>query len=320
MAPHKRKNADNASAISCKRQKSSKAAKKSSAAVSSPTISTSSNDMYVLLSAQNMCILTSSRTAQNSASSPLLRLPAELRNQIWADAYGNNTIHVYNRNITFYGVRSGPLVLLYCVRGKNQRGACECIEDDAAVRAFLPLVSKQFWFEASGVFLSSNIFHFQEAQPFRALALEHAKFAGRATDIRITFPDLWDSTIRHWDSALTSSILGRFKGIHGIALEFHLGDRELHMLQRKDVMRDAVWKEKKITAFIRAFQQHQLQESHTSITFLARGYHYRPASNPGRRAVRISLPIDAQGMDSVIKDLLLDYHPRRLSKRGQQEE
>jgi hypothetical protein len=220
MAPHKRKNADNASAISCKRQKSSKAAKKSSAAVSSPTISMSSNDMYVLLSAQNMCILTSSRTAQNSASSPLLRLPAELRNQIWADAYGNNTIHVYNRNITFYGVRSGP------------------------------------WFEASGVFLSSNIFHFQEAQPFRALALEHAKFAGRATDIRITFPDLWDSTIRHWDSALTSSIPGRFKGIHGIALEFHLGDRELHMLQRKDVMRDAVWKEKKITAFIRAFQQH----------------------------------------------------------------
>jgi hypothetical protein len=83
------------------------------------------------------------------------------------------------------------------------------------------------------------------------------------------------------------------------------------LLQRKDVMTDALWKPRKLPAIIRAFQQHQLKAQRTSAIFAKMVYDY---SAP----VVESVTFDAQGLDRIIKDLLLDHHPRRHSKRDQQ--
>lgn len=169
----------------------------------------------------------------------------------------------------------------------------------------MPLVSKQFWYEVSGTFYDSNIFHFQDPRTLRALALSNEKFAQRASNLRIT---LQPHLIEESASALTSSIVGRFKGLRGVVLEFTLSPYELHLLQRKNVMHDASWRSKKVPTIIRAFQQHQLESRRTAVIFAGN------SNNGGARH-----PIAAEGMASIIKGHLLDYHPRRLSKRGQEE-
>lgn len=171
------------------------------------------------------------------------------------------------------------------------------------------IISKQFWAEASGIFFSSNTFHFQDAQPLRRLAITIRKFVERVSDIRITLQSPLDMAV--WASILTSSILGRFRNIRGLTLEVIVVPAwHNNILQRKDVMRDARWKALKLPAIIRAFQQHELKEEHTAVVFARVVYGHDDGEV-------MSSIVDAQGLERIIKDQLLDHHPRRLSKRGQ---
>ena len=130
------------------------------------------------------------------------------------------------------------------------------------------------------------------------------EFAQRASHLRIS-----EGAFLDWASVLTSSLLGRFKNLRGLVLDLVLCWAQFSLLQQKDVMRNVAWKGQKVPAIIRAFQQHQLEASRTTVTFSK--WNTWPAE---------PRPIAAEGMDVIIKGHLLEYHPRHLSKRGQENE
>ncbi|KAF2821986.1 hypothetical protein CC86DRAFT_385707 [Ophiobolus disseminans] len=243
------------------------------------------------IAASHLCI-----TGTNAANSPLFQLPAELRNRIWAYAYGGNTIHVSTKSAPSYQLR-----LEVC---ENVEGAlCRCNVPEVTPKAPMPLVCEQFWFEVHGIFFASNHFMAKRPGSLRELALYHERFAERVSALRINLREEIYYRMEEWAPVLTSSILGRFKNLRGVTLAFTVHPRNVYLFQPKDVMRDAEWKGLKLPAVLRAFQQHRLDKKRTTVTFSIKG-----------------AEVPADGLAKIIKDHLLDYHPRRLSKRGQKEE
>lgn len=120
-------------------------------------------DLWVQQHAIRSTTLTSTRAATNLAESPLLRLPAELRNKVWENAYGGNVIHVEfrtgNRQIT------GALICKRCVEDEDPRKNVNCcVSRTGSGSISVPLVSKQYWAEASITFFASNAFSIDEPQ------------------------------------------------------------------------------------------------------------------------------------------------------------
>jgi hypothetical protein len=134
-------------------------------------------------------------TTRTSTDSPLLRLPAELRNQIWAYTYGGLTIHVTAQNGLPLSLPK-QLVWRQCVKDGAHQGRCRCFRTMNAKSNLVPIISKQFWAESSGIFFTSNTFHFQEAQPLRRLAISNPQFVERVSDIWITFQSLYPDDMR----------------------------------------------------------------------------------------------------------------------------
>ncbi|KAH6625458.1 hypothetical protein C7974DRAFT_376970 [Boeremia exigua] len=237
-------------------------------------------------------------TARNAVHSPLLCLPAELREAIWKLAFDDQVIVVSyrrrkdgnGRNLSFqcFGTSSGH---------KAESGAMH----NAAESSPKPkLVCRQFWAETSRVFLSSCRFQVNDARSFRELALSKQPVIPhiRRLNVYVWFAPHYFPAF--WDDVFTSSLVGRFVGLEGVTFAGEL--RFNGAITDMDVMKGDRWGFRYLPTLIRSFQQHKLKENLTSVDFWVRNFARQP-----RRDV---VPLNA-----AIRTQLLEHHPRRLSQR-----
>lgn len=243
--------------------------------------------------------LTGYGTAQNSISSPLLRLPAELRTKIWEFAYGDQIVEfsahksapeLDNPDVIncVAASRIGPGVILH-LRG----------------RATMPRpICKQYWSETSQAFFASATFEPNYPEALRALALSAPswlQFLRRLVIVgHYSSPAL---ALRSWTGSLTSSLLGRFISLEGIVFDFAVY-QDSGLFSRLDVLNDKQWKKTKLPTIIRAIQQHQMKPKLTTFTWKPWVY-----GQPNQ-------VVDPSAINEVIRIELLKHHPRRVSRRG----
>jgi hypothetical protein len=249
-----------------------------------------------------------SRTTENAINSPLLRLPAELRNKIWAYAYGNAVVHVRSR------MRSNVRELQFrvCPEENDPHATRECCSL-SDTKASVPLVSKQLWFEATGTFMASNTLVFDRHYDFYEFALLRQESLSRLSRLLIRPGNSPYFGLGSWATVSTSSILGRFNNLQGVRLLLQVSSWDISLLRIKDVMRLPRWRSTRLPAIIRAFQQHPLKNKYTYVKTV-------PFDHYGMNPVVLN-PVITSGMEAIIKVKLLEYHPRRrLSWRGQDDE
>ncbi|ORY14377.1 hypothetical protein BCR34DRAFT_585781 [Clohesyomyces aquaticus] len=190
-------------------------------------------------------------TQQNIIQSPLLRLPAEIRNQIWTYAYSHLVIHPIRvpysrtREVRYATCRQSDIIqnrYTWTVQGKNLEGfdpnlgrdivagprfSCDCslyipskkskpkfslLSQPKIPPAFaMPLVCKQFYYEASHVIFSTGIFSFKDSRNLVAFASSPESQVPNVQQISLEWlnTELWSAT------ALSHDVLKRFRSLQG---------------------------------------------------------------------------------------------------------
>jgi hypothetical protein len=179
----------------------------------------------------------------------------------------------------------------------QQRVRC-CSKGFRELKAFsLPLVSRQFWYEASKVFLASCTFSFENALHLRTLLLDRKHLAARIRRLELNIDRLGE-----WAPTLTCSAIRKLETLQGLTLILH----NIGVVNRADS--SDTWnsndvmklKTSDLPSAIRAFQQHELQERLITVAMLPPPY-----------AVA-----ELRGLSGTIRGLLLEPHPRRHAKCG----
>ncbi|KZM22092.1 uncharacterized protein EKO05_0007877 [Ascochyta rabiei] len=199
-------------------------------------------------------IVTADLTAQNAIQSPLLRLPAELRNEIWDSVYSNMMIGMrfdYNHHIDYYPVR--PSRDEYTPRR------------DKHVR--LPgFVCKQFWAEVLGIFLSSFTLRLDDPGIFRAMIASGSPLIPQVRSVFLISQAYCPASfVIAWAETLTPSVVGQLKNLQGLRLKLQTQNDPLGMWRTTDIMEDHHWEVLEFPAIIRNFQQRKLHEALTSV-------------------------------------------------------
>lgn len=187
-----------------------------------------------------------------------------------------------------------------------REGCCNAYTTSALT---VPLVSKQHWAEASTTFFTSNTFGLDQASVFREFVSSNPAFVARVR--RLIIQATRSSFHSSWGSALNSALLGHFTSLKGVSLAVPVsGFESLHFLGLQDVMKDGRWKDIKMPEVIRAFQQHQLDAKLTTVNLVITSYY--------RQGETLNEKPEARAFTANIRDLLLEHHPRRVSRRGQE--
>ncbi|KAF1927754.1 uncharacterized protein M421DRAFT_174719 [Didymella exigua CBS 183.55] len=247
-------------------------------------------------------------TALNAASSPLLRLPPELRHQIWELAFGNRMIHVWSHNK--YEDEEQLTQVFYIAHDAVCHRICgspewlsEMGRPEATQSHVKPqLVCRQLWAETSEVFLSSCTFRVSRSEDFRAWALSGHNSVPRVRRLLVHLSGGKSHNFPMYSHAdFTSSLVGRFSSLEGVVFtgSVYWGPREAVL--NADVMGGDHWRMIHIPVIIRAFQQHKLKEELTHVTMLPKCYSHDVW--------------DTKPYNEAIRKALLQHHPRRLSKR-----
>lgn len=244
------------------------------------------------------------RTAQNSRGSPLLRLPPELRNAIWRLAFGEKMIYVHAHRIPRSDAYSMTYNAVDSVSKEPLKSLCFLPDPTVINPPIVPqLVSRQYWAEASEVFLDSCTFRIDLPRVFRELALSRQAVVPRIRRLMINSKDNLIFT-EDWRKVLTNSYwVGKYVSLEGLQLEVDTY-WAFGTLVTVDIMNDNIWKITNIPAMIRSFQQHKLKESLTTVAF--KPYKFRWTY------------VDLTLLDPVIRMELLQHRPRRVSKRVRQ--
>ena len=166
-----------------------------------------------------------------------------------------------------------------------------------------PAVCKQFYSQATAAFYASSTFEFAEPHTFRAFALAPYACVSQVRHLRIP-------CLEHkWTNSLNSSLVGRFKSLRGV-----------HFIHRSSIAHPISsathphWKS--FWRIVRAFQQHKLEAPSTRFEIMV--YTYQNL-HPGQWPILRSgdaLYEDRMRLQKELTDGLLQYLPRRLSRRG----
>lgn len=157
--------------------------------------------------------------AQNSRASPLLRLPAEIRNKIWRMAYGDMEMCVEPgfREIPY--AHLDPAIALRPVRKGRQSEPPS-------------LVSRQYWAEASAVYLGTCSFVFSNYRTFRTFVASGGSIIARVRRIAIYvtlgydeedkgepyFVDEDECDGMDWADALAETSTARLPSLEGVSV------------------------------------------------------------------------------------------------------
>ncbi|KAF9692720.1 hypothetical protein EKO04_009235 [Ascochyta lentis] len=248
-------------------------------------------------------------TALNAVQSPLLRLPAELRNKIWSYAYGDEFVHVDQ------GFSKHRLFRFHVCQHKGSSRPCGCSRNTPLFS--IPLVSKQFWWEVSASFQSSATLVFNTEDSYNVLRAflrsAHAFLAQVRYLELLVLSEHWMYRGDLRGYALTSALVGTMKNLQGIRLSLDFDFGPMYLLSDPDIMRSADWKGSGIPRIIQSFRQHKLNPDKIAVDV-------RLSMCPWRSVLHLNgnfkpSASDLVSFEEAIKNALLDHHPRRLSKR-----
>lgn len=237
-----------------------------------------------------------SRTSLNSTASPLLRLPAELRNQIWHLVFGDKMLRVSNIECRHDSGKQDRLLYAVFDSVNHKRPV-----DSSISRAPKP-VCRQYWAETSHIFLTSCVVRVDWPTALKAFVKLGGPVIYRIRKLMINttnldFPGLWRNV-------LNSSYVGRLTSLEGVNFS---GDiiytGPLGPYLKEDVMRGHYWRKCKMPEIIRAFQQHRLKGELTSVTIKLSPY-------------RQLQGVDVDSINEAIRKNLLHHCPRRVSERN----
>jgi hypothetical protein len=242
--------------------------------------------------------LTSRSTAKNSTQSPLLRLPAELRNKIWDYAYGNSVVNV-NR-VMYIGK---DLSYTSCQEHGVGQDRTNCHGKKCSKPVKVPMVSKQFWYEAVAAFLESNTFEFDNPHALRKFAMSGLPHVAGIRRISIRSSDGLAYALDYWRKAWAASVVEQMGGLRGVDLQLGLHHHDARELQ-KSIMKRPYGRLGNVPKMIRSFQQHQLNDRHTTVNLVEFRWERGPTPNTSYHTLAEAIRVE-----------LLDHHPRRLSTR-----
>jgi hypothetical protein len=183
--------------------------------------------------------------------SPLLRLPAELRNAIWELAYSDRRIEVSLRNTgKRSGKRSGKHIRLFLYFEGSAPG----------------LVCKQHRAEVFPIFMQTCTFSFNDDSALGKFLTTGSSVLAqvRRIAIRLDLIRIFDSRYGHyidisdakdWTCALrdVSHLSDKLESLEGVQISAKFAD-----------LRQAVWEEVGLSEIVRFFQQYRLKEELTS--------------------------------------------------------
>jgi hypothetical protein len=240
---------------------------------------------------------------QNAERSPLLRLPAELRNKIWEYAYSGSVVFVDLTRSISRSKMPRTLIFRSCQQEHDLASSVTCRHRACATPFSVPTVSKQFWFEAAAAFLASSTFDFEDAAVFHDFALSGRSYISRIH--RISLRDLsgfgWFG--QKWHLALNSSLVALFEGLQGIHLGLAMTAHEAGTFQR--TFGTAYWMTGSLSKICRSFQQHKLDAKHTTVSVVRHTSYWPPGT-----------VLDSSRIEGIIKNRLLEHIPSRRSTRG----
>lgn len=207
----------------------------------------------------------SRRATRNDVQSPLLRLPAELRNIIWEYAFGHMVVHVKSRlrlaRNEEYDRKDPDPWLWFRFEGFAR-------EDLPILRP----VCQRFFAEATGVFWSSCVFSFDKPMSFQALARSGLSCVPRIQRIAIDLkgdhggPSHSIENIPwKWRNVFTVSFVGRFRNLEGVNISGCVEWDFVDNGATPDIVNGTVWKATAMSTMIGAFQQHKLKAELTSV-------------------------------------------------------
>lgn len=168
---------------------------------------------------------------------------------------------------------------------------------------------KQFYSETTVAFYSTSTFTFNGPHSFRAFALSPHSCVDKLQYLSILRFD------HKWEDSLTSSLIGRLKGLCGVRLSHEY----YRQIESRPVPRAASPEFKGFWRNIRAFQQHELEASHTVFEVVV--YNMYKATTRSKGYELWLKPGESQydnllRLQKSLTDGLLQYTPRRLSRRG----
>ena len=169
------------------------------------------------------------------------------------------------------------------------------------------LVCKQYWSEASQVFLSSCTFNFGQSETFLNFVISGHNAVSLVRRIKVAADlDISRSQCQRIAREFSTSTIGELRSLEGVDLHvFYWGEITEDMAS--NVMSNPTWNKAKLPVVVRGFQQHKLKESLTTVYVTDERIWY-PAETGSM--------IDAA---AEIRASLLDHQPlRRVSRRGRE--
>lgn len=205
----------------------------------------------VALEQQLICVHS---TARNSLESPLLRLPAEIRNQIWDLVYDGMAVAVRHTS-----TKTRMIV-------RDNRGVGVAFRDHCRTP---DLICKQYWAEASAIALGKYCFYFSTPEELYAFVSTSGPYIARIRQIELELDlDMGEKSRNEvqWVKALSSCTSDRFESLEDVTLVCMLWVPDhVRLAQDGELMENQILQKCGLTTIIQILQQHRLKEELVTI-------------------------------------------------------
>jgi len=114
-----------------------------------------------------------------------------------------------------------------------------------------------------------------------------------------------------WSGTINFAVLGRFVSLRGVNLKLSIYRAINDSLGEEDTARIARRTFQKLRSMVSAFRQYQLKNSLTTVTLI---------EFCGILSADLEEPGKVGNLERKIKGRMLEYSPRRLSRRGKRDE
>ncbi|KAF2475146.1 uncharacterized protein BDR25DRAFT_340031 [Lindgomyces ingoldianus] len=264
-------------------------------------------------------------TQFNAAHSPLLRLPTELRDQIWKYIFADLVIHPRTRaphhpptlhyficytpaqtrdlySWSLLGARPGSPRTWASPDLEVAETGCYC---PSSKRFCVPMVCKQFYYEVLPIVFSTCIFSFRDRVDLHTFALSPSSHVSDVQNISLEI--FSPAYFSDWNPTLTiSSIIDQFRSLKSVKLTLNsqsfgsLKAIPTNLLAPPKMLPNGAVRT--LFSIICALQQFQLEAEKTTVVVQQRR----------RGADRIT---ELRALAEQVRRHLLHHRPRRRSKR-----
>jgi hypothetical protein len=195
-----------------------------------------------------------------------------------------------------------------CQEHEAGRGRTNCHGKPCSKPVKVPMVSKQFWYEAVAGFLELSSLDFNNPHALRKFVMSGLPHVACIRRISIRTSYGLASSLDYWRTAWVPSVVEQMHGLRGVDLQLELQPHEARELQ-KSIMKRPHRTLGNLPKMIRSFHQHQLNDKLTAVSLVEYTWRGGPATMSSYHTLAEAIKVE-----------LLDYHPRRLSTRERKSE